>query len=614
MIPGAEKWRLSLARMASVALVASAASVALEFLNGHSVAEVLSWSTRAPLEAVCNAMFAVLLAWAALALTGRAVASLLISGVVLGLVGVLHATKVQILGKPLFPWDLVLQYREAFALFPQMSETGWGRLGTVLALAMLVGIVFALGKARAPIPKLHRIALAGMVVLACCAIFPRADYTLARFGIKHIRWQQSESYRRNGLLLGIALNTNTAVVLPPEGYDSHSVHRALGSPVLGGASARRSDDERPTVILVMSESFFDATRLPKVKFLDDPLPNLHRLQNEQLSGTLFPPVFGGGTANTEFEVLTGHSMRFLPEGSVPYQQYLRRNHPSLATLFAAQGYETVAVHTFHRWFWERDEVYRFLGFQRFIGLEDMPRTVLDGTYPSDAMLTSQVIEQFEGRTGPLFLFGISMEAHGPYNPSRYPAQTIRFESKLDEEAQSQLVTYVEASHHADRELGALVSYFSKVNSPVFIVFFGDHLPSLPRVYEQTGVIASLQNLDLHQVEFLHRVPLLIWTNTPTAPKELGSLSASFLGPLVLEVTGTPGSRYTDFLSAVHRSMPVMVPGLVSDAEGAMSAEPPDSLRPLEQAWWTLEYDQLFGEQYLERESPDLAAQQPTGRR
>lgn len=588
--------RRSLSRIAFVGVGAVALSIALELLNRPTVSDVFVWLGHSPREVTCNAMFAVLFAWALLALTGRVAWALLGSAGVLGMVGVLHAAKVAILGRPLFPWDIVLQYREAWAMLPEVG----GRIVPVLALALAlaVGIVVAGRRERELLPWRMRAVIGGVVALVCWTIFPQVDRAMGRVGVQRLVWRPLESYRVNGLLLGFALNTNSAVVRQPAGYDSVAVRTALGRPRRTVTSTAR---QQPTVVVVMSESFFDPTRLPRVQFLDDPIPTVHRLQQEFTSGTLYPPVFGGGTANTEFEVLTGHAMRFLPAGSVPYQQYLHRKHPSLATLFAAQGYQTVAVHTFHRWFWEREQVYGYLGFHRFLGLEDMPGAVVDGSYPSDAMLTSQLIEQFEQRTGPLFLFGVSMEAHGPYQAGRYPAQTVRFDSELDEEARAQLATYVEAANHADRELGALVSYFSKVNTPVFIVFFGDHLPSLPRVLSQTGVIGSLDELDLRQRDFLSQVPLLIWTNTPTAPRRLGSLSASFLGPVLLELTGTPGSPYTDFLNAVRRDLPVMVPGLVSDADGVISDEPPDSLRPLEQAWWTLEYDELFGEQYLGNE-------------
>lgn len=594
---GAELWRRGLLRAALVGVGGSGTSVVLEFSNRHGAAEVLHWVTRSPLEATCNAMFAVLLAWGALALTGRAVVSLLISMGVLGVLGAVHAAKLQILGKPLFPWDLVLQYREALALGPQMSESIWGQLALVLAFAVVMAIIGAARWEKSVLPWGLRLTLFAVVSLSCWAIFPKADQTLSHLGIHHVRWQQSESYRVNGLLLGIALNANSAVVVSPAGYSAKSVRAALGNPP---RVVSRKAEAPPTVIVLMSESFFDPTRLPKVKFLDEPIPTVRRLQREYTSGTLFSPVFGGGTANAEFEVLTGHAMRFLPEGSVPYQQYVRRPHPSLATLFAAQGYQTVAVHNFHRWFWERDVVYRHLGFERFIGLEDMPGGLVDGSYPSDALLTAQLIEQFEARTRPLFMFAISMEAHGPYIPGRYAQQSVRFESELDEGARAQLEAYLEAAHHADRELGALVEYFSKVKSPVTIVFFGDHLPSLPGVLQQTGVIRSLNELELGQLSFIHQVPLLVWTNGPHEPRQLGPLSTSFLGPLVLELTGTPGSRYTDFLSELSRTLPVMSPGLVFDAQGAASADPGAALEPLARAWWLLQYDQLFGEQYLEQ--------------
>lgn len=139
------------------------------------------------------------------------------------------------------------------------------------------------------------------------------------------------------------MNFPAANVQRPPSYSPEAVRAAAarGTPHLITA-------DMPDIVVVMSESLFGPTRVPGLSFAKDPLPNLHRLQHEAASGRLYSPVFGGGTANTEFELLTGHTARFLPPGSVPYQQYVRRKQQSLASIFQARGYRTEAVHMYHR--------------------------------------------------------------------------------------------------------------------------------------------------------------------------------------------------------------------------------------------------------------------------
>ena len=121
-------------------------------------------------------------------------------------------------------------------------------------------------------------------------------------------------------------------------------------------------EEKPDIIVVMSESFWDPTLLPGTTITPDPMPNVRAVR----SGSMFSPEFGGMTANVEFEALTGFSNAFLPYGSIPYQQYVRGPVPSLANFFRSEGYETTAIHPFEGWFWNREHVYDAFGFDRFL--------------------------------------------------------------------------------------------------------------------------------------------------------------------------------------------------------------------------------------------------------
>ncbi len=139
-----------------------------------------------------------------------------------------------------------------------------------------------------------------------------------------------------------------------------------------------------------------------------------------------------------------------------------------------------------------------------------------------------------------------------------------------------------------------------------LVFFGDHLPSLPLTLKQTGVADKFDGKDalaLERRRFLYEVPLVVWSNVREGRRELGSLGTTFLGPLVLEEAGLPNTPYTGFLEYVRSHYPVVTPHLLADAEGQLLDEAPDALRALEREWWTLEYDALFGERYGEEPVP-----------
>jgi arylsulfatase A-like enzyme len=172
-----------------------------------------------------------------------------------------------------------------------------------------------------------------------------------------------------------------------------------------------------------------------------------------------------------------------------------------------------------------------------------------GWYPEDSFLTREIVRALEAAVQPLFLFAVSVEAHGPYEPSRFPNSTVKVEGSLDDDARAELITYVEAISHADRELGELVRYLERRGRPTVLVFFGDHLPSLPRVLAQTGLVesvAAIDSLDIARRSFLYEVPLVLWNNLKPGPRALGALSPSFLGPLLLEEIGIPGTPYMDF--------------------------------------------------------------------
>ncbi|MEC0210712.1 sulfatase-like hydrolase/transferase [Paenibacillus ehimensis] len=316
----------------------------------------------------------------------------------------------------------------------------------------------------------------------------------------------------------------------------------------------------PNIIILLSEAFWDITQIKSLHFSEDPAPMFHALQEKFTHGTLLSPMFGGGTANVELEVLTGHSMRFFPEDSTPYEQYIKQPTASLASLLSEQGYATTAISPFYHWFFNSSEVYKHLGFARFISLEYFNPDEYVGPYIGDHAVVRRIIEETERSPGADFIFANTMENHYHYWPGKFKKNHIEVKGHLSNTAKGIAETYAQGMSGADRALQELILHFSRLKEPTIVVFFGDHLPSLEKlqVYKESNYIGGEDDPDF--LEKMHNTPVVIWSNyLPKESKEELHMSPSFLGPYVLNLAKRPGSPYTDYLSDLYRKMPVLPP-------------------------------------------------------
>lgn len=195
--------------------------------------------------------------------------------------------------------------------------------------------------------------------------------------------------------------------------------------------------------------------MKNVRFDPDPIPNFRSISETFGGGRLISPTFGGKTALVEFEILTGNSMALLPKGSVPYQQYLKNPIPSVVWEFKKNGYETVAVHTYEKTFFNRANAYPLLGFDAFIGKEDISHPKYRGPFISDETFTDEILARLRAkdRKGPLFVFGISMENHFSYEGHKFDDFDVSVSgSGLSKENAQTLRNYVQGIRDADREL------------------------------------------------------------------------------------------------------------------------------------------------------------------
>ena len=241
----------------------------------------------------------------------------------------------------------------------------------------------------------------------------------------------------------------------------------------------------PDLIVVQSESFFDARRLyPGVR--SDLFRHFDALCAQALAhGRLDVPAWGANTMRTEFAVLTG-----IPEATLgvhrfnPYRRFAKSGPLALPQQLRRLGYRTVCIHPHPVGFFGRDRVFPGLGFDTFIDIADFGGAPRIGPYVADAAVTAKIAEVLGSAAGPTFVFAITMENHGPLHLEQAnPGDDDRLYQTQPPPGWEDLTVYLRHLANADRMLGDLAGLLNSRPRPGLLCWFGDHVPSLPKVYE-----------------------------------------------------------------------------------------------------------------------------------
>lgn len=321
---------------------------------------------------------------------------------------------------------------------------------------------------------------------------------------------------------------------------------------------------KPNIVVIMSEAFWDINQLD-VELSRNPISFFDQLKKESISGELIVPVFGGGTANTEYEVLTGMTLKNYPwDWHVVYRESMDEPTPSLASILSEYGYETIALHPYYPWYYRRDEVYPMLGFHQFISIENMEDAQQIGPFVSDAYVTDLIIDLIEDNEKPIFNFTVTMQNHGPYHNERFAddsEEKINVLTPINDEASDLLACYAQGLYYSDLELKRLIDYLSVWDEPTLLVFFGDHLPMLGEdflVYREAGFIGD-ESADVLKDEVkMMSVPYLVWANYPIDLESKEPMNASFLTPLILKTAGFPAPDYLNLVELLSHQAPVIL--------------------------------------------------------
>ncbi|RAZ79607.1 LTA synthase family protein [Planococcus halotolerans] len=404
-------------------------------------------------------------------------------------------------------------------------------------------------------------------------------------------WKLEVALMQNGVLGNFVLLAKEAEVEPLENY-SVEILNTIGAEY--EPAPADNDGEKPNVIFLMSESFVDPYFFGEEHFKQDPIPNFRKYFNESLHGYMYSPEFGGGTANVEFEALTGFSMQFMRADFVPYQLFVKKPLPSAAYTFRAAGYETTAIHTYFGWFYQRETVYKQLGFDQFISGDfmdlDRPNNSSQ-SFPEDKHITNSVLETIDYTKGPDFIHAVAAEGHMPYL-EKGESEFVK-EGALPPETQPYLNYYTDVANNIDEELGRFIENLEQRDEPSIVVFFGDHYPAFPNGNELYGANGAgivddmLNNYDDYVAT--HKVPYFVWQSEGNEAQEL-DISPNQFGPITMEMAGVEGNTFTAILDRMREKDEAVIPYAQWKSQMGDNSKEMEDLE-------VIQYDWLHGERY-----------------
>lgn len=491
------------------------------------------------------------------------------------LVGLVNHYILRFRGRILFPadlsgWRTAANVAEAFdySMDWYMSQ----------AAVLLVAYLFLVWtcppqKKRAKVPLVWALLLWAAVggysyAFFCTGMLPALDI-----------YTQQWVTQRNGFLLNFTIAQRYSSVDKPKDYSDETVLELMDRyPGLDGDSSVT----RPVNIIgIMNESFADFSVFDTFEASEDPTPFLHSLTDNTIKGWMYSPVTGGGTASVEFEYLTGFSTIFQPPHTVAYQLYVEEGMPSLARLAGTQGYERTAFHPYKSSGWNRVLAYQYLDFDHQLYEEDVTDGYYIRHYVSDRS-DYQTIFQSTEREDSTFFFNVTMQNHSGYAQGwNNLERSIQLPDNL-KQTDSTAEQYFALARESDKALEELITYYSSVDEPTLIVFFGDHQPPLKNAFYEALYGKKLSERTTEEVLQQYAVPFFIWANYDIEERQDVVISPNYLGVLTAQVAGLPLTGYMNFLSQMYEELPAITPVGIITGDGQCLEK--NELNAVQQEW------------------------------
>lgn len=409
-------------------------------------------------------------------------------------------------------------------------------------------------------------------------------------------WKMYVTYGQFGLPLSLASFYEDSKISKPKGYSDSKLQEVLRE----FPSETPQQTVKPNIIFIQNESQSDFSNLAGLTMEPDPLANQHSLVENAIHGTLNVSVYGGGTANTEYEVLTSNPISLLSSNLFPYQQIITQERPSFATYLKSKNYDTVAFHPQSGNNYNRRAVYPLLGFNKSYFLDSTPAIsslaplTNERGWPSDSFLFNGIKELYSQKgDNPLFSFVVTMQGHGGYpsTESAYPREVRINGSTSEYLAETEFLTSMKKT---DEAFADLISFFRSYKEPTIIVMYGDHQPSLSQEFYS-------QFMDESDPSAKYATPFVIWSNFHIKEREATTISPNYLVPYLMDILSEsdyplPRSSYQQFLSTMQNQAPIITSWGNLDSNGQQIKNL--GTLPLYQTYLQLEYNNAIDKQPL----------------
>lgn len=396
---------------------------------------------------------------------------------------------------------------------------------------------------------------------------------------------------QDGTMFNFLLSFNNIKLEEPSEYSTEKVNQIVSQ---YKSEAGNKEIQPENIIVIMDESFCDYSIFPGFTASEDPYEFIHSLDENTISGTLYVPVYGGGTANTEYEVLTGLSMQFTPN-TVPYLFFHNNQMPALSSLAAEEGYQTIAFHPYKETGWNRKTVYQEMSFSSQLYEDDVIDPYIIRNLISDKSDFEKIYEITDETTSKCFCFNVTMQNHGGYDkPWHNLTKSISTTDEL-EHLSPGFTQYLCLADATDEAIKNLISHYSSCPERTMIVLFGDHHPPVSdSIYEE---LMQKETSDWTKQDAMQQflVPFFIWANYDIEEKQDVIISSNYLSLLIAETAGLPTTGFMGFLSEIQKEFPVISEQFIVDKNGnyySSAHELPEDLYEKYMEYYFLNYAAL----------------------
>ena len=573
----------------------------------HSVAKDMEF----PLIAL-NLVFYYLFYGLILVISKRSFVSLGLGSLLVMIMGLVDYYVIQFRSVPLYPWD-ILSVKTAMSVSDNYNysldkDAQICVLGFVLLIMIGIFTSWKLPFKNHQYHLLSVLSVAGAFVLYGTSVQMPAVHKAVGFYEYH--FTPNAFYQMNGFIVSFVSNMQYLDVSKPANYSVEKVQEIL-EPYI---EAEEVDSVYPNIIVIMNEAFSDPDVLGDFETNIDYMPFIRSLSENTVKGQLMVSVKGGNTANSEYEFLTGNSMAFLPSGSVPYQQYIHGDMPSVASQLKNLGYDTFSIHPYRANGWNRDKVYKYFGFDTSYFKESFVNAPILREYTTDLAAYQKIVDIYTAKTPgqPMFVFDVTMQNHSSYS-KEYDNFTPDVKVSGANGSARLLERYLSLIKVSDDAFGQLVGYFSQVDEPTVILMFGDHQPAdwvVSPIYRMNGVEDT--NSWSESME-RYEVPFVLWANYDIDEEavreeisydfsEYDIFSINYLSTMLFEAAGLPMSPFQRYMKDIMKDYPVLTANMFLDSQGVyfgvnMTQSLPEELKD----YAILNYNLLFDAKHRKNE-------------